>query len=65
MTADSALGCAIQTTMPAARADTTAELHAGRQLVTAEGRIVGPVGKLCAHATTTCPVFEVPAETKS
>mgnify|MGYP002350328670 CR=1 FL=1 len=37
-------------------------LHAGRQLATAEGRIVGPDGKLYAHATTTCLVFEVPAK---
>ncbi|WP_066269614.1 PaaI family thioesterase [Hydrogenophaga palleronii] len=37
-------------------------LHAGRQLATAEGRIVGPDGKLYAHATTTCLIFEVPAK---
>lgn len=36
-------------------------IHAGRQLATAEGRIVGPDGKLYAHATTTCLVFEMPA----
>lgn len=35
-------------------------LHCGRQLATAEGRIVGPDGKLYAHATTTCLVFELP-----
>jgi len=34
-------------------------IHCGRQLATAEGRIVGPDGKLYAHATTTCLVFEV------
>ena len=33
-------------------------VHAGRQLATAEARIVGPDGKLYAHATTTCLVFE-------
>ncbi len=33
-------------------------LHAGRQLATAEGRLVGPDGTLYAHATTTCLVFE-------
>jgi uncharacterized protein (TIGR00369 family) len=33
-------------------------IHSGRQLATAEGRIVGPDGKLYAHATTTCLVFE-------
>jgi uncharacterized protein (TIGR00369 family) len=35
-------------------------IHCGRQLATAEARIVGPDGKLYAHATTTCLVFEVP-----
>lgn len=36
-------------------------IHCGRQLATAEGRIVGPDGKLYAHATTTCLVFELAA----
>lgn len=36
-------------------------VHCGRQLATAEGRIVGPDGKLYAHGTTTCLVFDVPA----
>ncbi len=79
---DSALGCAVHTTLPVGRAYTTAELgvnivraanlktgplraigtviHAGRQLATAEARIVGPDGKLYAHATTTCLVFDMP-----
>jgi uncharacterized protein (TIGR00369 family) len=35
-------------------------IHCGRQLATAEGRIVGADGKLYAHATTTCLVFELP-----
>ena len=35
-------------------------IHCGRQMATAEARIVGPDGKLYAHATTTCLVFEVP-----
>ena len=35
-------------------------LHCGRQLATAEGRIVDASGKLYAHATTTCLVFELP-----
>jgi uncharacterized protein (TIGR00369 family) len=83
---DSALGCAVHTTMPLGRAYTTAELsvnivraanlktgplrvigtvlHAGRQLATAEARIVGPDGKLYAHGTTTCLVFDMPAEKK-
>jgi uncharacterized protein (TIGR00369 family) len=77
---DSALGCAVQTMLPAGRAYTTAELgsnivraassktgplraignviHCGRQMATAEARIVGPDGKLYAHGTTTCLVFE-------
>lgn len=80
---DSALGCAVHTTLPAGMAYTTAELsvnivraasaksgplraigqvlHSGRQLATAEARIVGPDGKLYAHGTTTCLVFPVPA----
>lgn len=36
-------------------------VHCGRQLATAEARIVGPDGKLYAHGTTTCLVFEIPA----
>ncbi len=36
-------------------------LHCGRQLATAEARIVGPDGTLYAHATTTCLVFELKA----
>lgn len=35
-------------------------VHCGKQLATAEGRIVGADGKLYAHATTTCLVFELP-----
>jgi len=35
-------------------------LHCGKQLATAEARIVGPDGKLYAHATTTCLVFAFP-----
>lgn len=80
---DSALGCAVQTLLPAGRGYTTAELsvnivrgatpktgplraignvvHCGRQLATAEARIVGPDAKLYAHATTTCLVFELPS----
>jgi uncharacterized protein (TIGR00369 family) len=78
---DSAMGCAVHTTMPAGRGYTTAELsvnyvrgltprisrvraegrvlHSGRQLATAEARLVGPDGTLYAHATTTCLVFEL------
>jgi uncharacterized protein (TIGR00369 family) len=34
-------------------------IHCGRQLATAEARIVGVDGTLYAHATTTCLVFEM------
>jgi uncharacterized protein (TIGR00369 family) len=34
-------------------------LHCGRQLATAEAKLVGPDGTLYAHGTTTCLVFEL------
>jgi acyl-coenzyme A thioesterase PaaI-like protein len=34
-------------------------IHCGKQLATAEGRIVGSDGKLYARATTTGLVFEM------
>ena len=37
-------------------------IHCGRQLATAEARIVGPDGTLYAHGTTTCLVFEMPRQ---
>lgn len=77
---DSAVGCAIHTTLPAGKAYTTLEIkvnmiraltkemplvraegkviHVGRQTATAEGKIVGADGKLYAHATTTCIIFD-------
>ena len=36
-------------------------LHCGRQLATAEARLVGPDGTLYAHGTTTCLVFDMKA----
>jgi uncharacterized protein (TIGR00369 family) len=36
-------------------------LHCGRQMATAEGRIVDADGKLYAHGTTTCLVFDLPS----
>jgi uncharacterized protein (TIGR00369 family) len=36
-------------------------IHLGNQVATAEGRLTGPDGKLYAHATTTCLVFEFPS----
>ncbi|HGH4624784.1 TPA: PaaI family thioesterase [Enterobacter hormaechei] len=80
---DSAVGCAVHTTLGAGQGYTTLELkinmvraltdavplvraegkviHSGRQVATAGGRIVGPDGRLYAHATTTCLVFDLPA----
>lgn len=37
-------------------------IHCGRQLATAEARLVGPDGTLYAHATTTCLVFDLPKQ---
>jgi uncharacterized protein (TIGR00369 family) len=86
---DSAVGCAVHSTLPAGKGYTTLELklnivrplteavplvraegkvvHGGRQVATAEGRLVGPDGKLYAHAITTCLIFDraTPAESNS
>lgn len=78
---DSALGCAVQSMLPAGKAYTTAELsinivrpashktgplraianviHSGKQMATAEAKILDVEGRLYAHATTTCFVFDV------
>lgn len=37
-------------------------IHCGKQLATAEGRLVDASGRVYAHATTTCLVFELPPE---
>jgi uncharacterized protein (TIGR00369 family) len=77
---DSAVGCAVHTTLPAGKAYTTAELkinivrpltdkvplvravgtviHVGGRMATADGRLTGPDGKLYAHASTTCFIFD-------
>ena len=34
-------------------------IHPGRQVATSEGRLYGPDGKLYAHGTTTCVIFEL------
>lgn len=34
-------------------------IHAGRQISTSEGRLFGPDGKLYAHGTTTCMIFDL------
>ena len=81
---DSAMGLAVQTTLPAGTGYTTLEfklsfirgmskdtgtvrtegktLHVGRRTATAEARILDSKGRLLAHATTTCLVFELPRE---
>lgn len=35
-------------------------IHVGGRMATADGRLVGPDGKLYAHATTTCFIFDAP-----
>jgi uncharacterized protein (TIGR00369 family) len=37
-------------------------LNVGRRAATAEARITDPKGRLLAHATTTCLVFEIPKD---
>jgi uncharacterized protein (TIGR00369 family) len=37
-------------------------LHVGRRTATAEARITDSKGRLLAHATTTCLVFEIPKD---
>src|ERR1700754_2879446 len=39
-------------------------LHVGRRTATAEARITDSKGRLLAHATTTCLVFEIPLANK-
>ena len=82
---DSAMGLAVQTTLPAGTGYTTLEfkisfikgmaedtgpvrsegktLSVGRRAATAEARITDAKGRLLAHATTTCLVFEIPKGT--
>jgi uncharacterized protein (TIGR00369 family) len=35
-------------------------IHAGSRVATADGRLTGPDGKLYAHASTTCLIFDSP-----
>src|SRR4029079_17892354 len=82
---DSAMGLAVQTTLPAGTGYTTLEFKisfikgmtentgpvrtegktfsVGRRAATAEARITDATGRLLAHATTTCLVFEIPKGT--
>ena len=77
---DSALGCAVQSLLPAGKAYTTAELkvnivrplsdklpfvraesriiHTGSRMATADARLTGSDGKLYAHGSTTCFIFD-------
>lgn len=76
---DSAMACAVHSSLAPGYAYTTAQLnihylrtmkpgmgpvratgtviHRGRTQSTAEGRLVGPDGKLIAHGTTTCLIL--------
>ena len=49
---------AISLSVPLVRAEGYT-VHVGKQVATAEGRLVRHDGKLRAHASTTCLVFEV------
>ena len=77
---DSAMGCAVYTTLPAGVGYTTLELkvnlvralttdtgmlrcegrilHKGARTATSEGKLLDEAGKLYAHATTTCILFQ-------
>lgn len=56
---DSAMGCAVLSTLPAGKAYTTLELKLNLvRARTAAVRLVRAEGKLCAHASATCLVFD-------
>ncbi len=55
---------AITTGVPRVRAEAQV-IHCGRQLATAQARLVGPDGSLYAHGSTTCLVFEMASRAKS
>jgi uncharacterized protein (TIGR00369 family) len=77
---DSAMGCAVHTTLGPGVRYTTLEvktnfvrpisvdtgvircegvvLHAGSRIATAEGKLTDADGKLLAHGTTTCLIFQ-------
>lgn len=80
---DSAMACAVHTTLPQGMGYTTLQIninyvraitagagllhaegrviHAGRRMATAEGTLKDDAGKLYAHGTTTCAIFELPS----
>jgi uncharacterized protein (TIGR00369 family) len=39
-------------------------IHCGRQLASAQARLVGPDGTLYGHATATCLIFDIPKDIK-
>ncbi|HEX6240640.1 MAG TPA: PaaI family thioesterase [Polyangiales bacterium] len=51
---------ALRDKVPLVRAEAHV-VHGGKQVATAEGRLIGPDGKLYAHASTTCLVFDARA----
>jgi len=78
---DSAMGCAIQSTLEAGKGSTSLEfkvnfvrpifdktgrltaigeiINAGKQIVTAEAKLTDEAGKLYAHGTKTCFIFDL------
>ena len=40
--------------------DTREVIHVGKRTATADGRLTGPDGRLYAHASTTCFIFDTP-----
>jgi uncharacterized protein (TIGR00369 family) len=78
---DSAMACAIHSTLEAGRGSTSIEIKVnfvrpifektgalkavgevvsvGRQIASAEGKLIGADGKLYAHGTTTCFIFDL------
>lgn len=78
---DSAMACAVHTTLEAGKGSTSLEfkvnfvrpifeqtgtlravgdiINVGRQIATAEGKLLDGGGKLYAHATTTCFIFNL------
>ncbi len=78
---DSAMACAIHTTLDAGKGSTSVEIkvnfvrpifektgtlravgeavNVGRQIASAEGKLIDENGKLYAHGTTTCFIFDL------
>ncbi len=78
---DSAMACAIHSTLDAGKGSTSVEIkvnfvrpifektgslkavgevvNVGRQIASAEGKLIGTDGKLYAHGTTTCFIFDL------